>query len=133
MKKVLVADDEELIRLSIFRYLTSSGYAVDTVENGKDLVRLLERNTFDIVVTDFNMPEMNAIEVLAKIKEMGKTLPVIVTSADFSEKTIEESLSKGAFKCINKPFHMSDMLNVVNEATATSANISDSLNLQSLL
>ena len=121
MKKVLVADDEELIRLSMFRYLTASGYTVDTVKNGKDLVRFIEGNTFDIVVTDFNMPEMNAIEVLAKIKEMGKTLPVIVTSADFSEKTIEESLSKGAFKCINKPFHMSDMLNVVNEATATTS------------
>ena len=121
MKKVLVADDEELIRLSMFRYLTASGYAVDTVENGKELVRLIERDSFDIVVTDYNMPEMNALEVLTRIEEMGKRLPVIVTSADFSERSIEESISKGAFKCINKPFHMSDMLDFVKEAAAISA------------
>ena len=118
MKKVLVADDEELIRLSIFRYLTSSGYAVDTACNGKELIRLLEKEKFDIVVTDFEMPELNAIDVLVKIREMGIRLPVIVISAYFSDRTIEESLSKGAFKCINKPFHMGDMLNVVKEATA---------------
>jgi len=121
MKRVLIADDEELIRLSMYRYLTSSGYSVNTACNGKELIRQLEKETFDIVVTDFEMPEMNAIDVLVKMREMGIRLPVIVISAFFSEKTIEESLSKGAFKCINKPFHMPDMLNVVKEAAAASA------------
>lgn len=121
MKKVLVADDEELIRLSLFRYLTASGYSVDTARNGKELISLLEKEKFDIVVTDFEMPELNAIDVLITIREMGIKLPVIVISAYFSEKNIEESLAKGAFKCINKPFHMGDMLNVVKEAAATSA------------
>lgn len=65
--------------------------------------------------------EMNAFDVLVKMREMGIKLPVIVISAFFSEETIEESLPKGAFKCINKPFHMGDMLNVVKEATATFA------------
>jgi len=119
MKKILVADDEELIRMSIYRYLTSSGYTVDTACNGRELVRMLEQDKFDIVVTDLEMPELNAVEVISRMREMGLKLPVIVISAYFSEKTIEESLSKGAFKCIHKPFHMAEMLNVVKEAGAS--------------
>ena len=65
------------------------------------------------------MPELNGIEVLTKMKNMGIDLPVIVISAYFSNKLKEETISSGAFECISKPFDMDDVLDVVKKALGT--------------
>ena len=119
MIKVLVADDEELIRWSLTQTLTSSGYSVDQALNGREVISSLENNTYDVIVTDYNMPELNGIEVLAIIRSMGIHLPVIVISAYFSNKLKEETISSGAFECISKPFEMDDVLDVVKKAIGT--------------
>ena len=119
MKKILIADDEELIRWSLSQYLESNGYSVDIVFDGSEVIRKLENTNYDILVTDLNMPELNGIDVLIKLKDMGIKLPVIVISAYFSDKLKDETISNGAYECISKPFEMDDVLNVVNRALKT--------------
>ncbi len=114
--KILVADDEELIRWSLRRAFEAAGYTVDMAANGKEAIQKVEENNYDIVVTDLEMPELNGMKMLMRMREMGISLPVIVISAYLSENVIKESLHKGAFRCLDKPFQMEDVLNVVKEA-----------------
>ena len=119
MKKILIADDEELIRWSLLQFFESSGYSVDLVINGTEVIKRLENTNYDIIVTDLNMPGLNGIEILTKMKGMGINLPVIVISAYFSDKLKDETISSGAFECISKPFEMNDILNTVKKAIET--------------
>jgi CheY-like chemotaxis protein len=115
--KILVAEDDELIRWSLERFLETAGYSVDIVANGKEAIQRLEEYNYDIVVTDLNMPEVNGVELLKRMREMKIFPPVIVISAYLSEYRLEEDLYRDAFiRCINKPFQMEDILNVVKEA-----------------
>jgi DNA-binding NtrC family response regulator len=115
-KKILIADDEELIGWSLRRYFEADGYHVDMVHNGKDALHRVKNNDYDIVVTDLFMPDFSGMEVLSKMKEIGIMTPVIVTSAYFSEKIMSEIINVGAFRCINKPFQMEDVLGAIKEA-----------------
>jgi DNA-binding NtrC family response regulator len=116
--KILVVDDEELIRWSLGKYLESAGYAVDIAMNGREAIKRLEAVEYDLIVTDLNMPELGGTELLRKIKETGKSTPVIIISSLLPEKTVNEQPYENAFKYINKPFKMEDMLSVVKEAVA---------------
>jgi DNA-binding NtrC family response regulator len=116
--KILVVDDEELIRWSLGKYLESAGYAVDIAMNGREAIKRLEAVEYDLIVTDLNMPELGGTELLMKIKETGKSTPVIIISSLLPEKTVNEQPYENAFKYINKPFKMEDMLSVVKEAVA---------------
>jgi DNA-binding NtrC family response regulator len=114
--KILVVDDEELIRWSLGKYLESAGYSVDIVMNGREALERIEADEYDLVVTDLNMPELGGTELLMKIEESGKSPPVIIISSFIPEITVNEPPFKNAFKCINKPFKMEDMLSLVKEA-----------------
>ena len=119
MKKILIADDEELIRWSLSQFLESSGYSVDLALNGTEVIKRLENTNYDIIVTDLNMPGLNGIEILIKMKDMGVNLPVIVISAYFSDQLKDKTISNGAFECISKPFEMTDILTIVKKAIET--------------
>lgn len=114
--KILVVDDEKLIRWSLSKGLEGAGYAVDTAANGNDALQMVEKFKYDIVVTDLRMPGLNGIELLKKIKEMEMSLPVIFLSAYLSKEVVENAIQYGAFRCINKPFHMENIIHVVKEA-----------------
>ena len=119
MKRILIADDEDLIRWSLSQFLESSGYNVDLALNGTEVISHLKNTNYDIIVTDLNMPGLNGIEILSKMKNMGANLPVIVISAYFSDKLKDETILNGAFECISKPFEMTDVLSIVKQAIET--------------
>ncbi|MBI4825996.1 MAG: response regulator [Nitrospirae bacterium] len=122
-KKILIADDEELIVWSLRKYFEADGYHVDMVHNGSDALKSLKSNAYNIIVTDLFMPDMSGMEVLIKMKESGIRIPVIITSAYFSEKIMSDIMNEGAFKCINKPFQMEDVLGAIKEAEQFSFNL----------
>jgi DNA-binding NtrC family response regulator len=86
------------------------------VNNVKDALQTVKNNDYDILVTDLFMHDISGMEVLSKMKESGISTPVIVTSAYFSEKIMSEVINEGAFRCINKPFQMEDVLGAIKEA-----------------
>ncbi len=114
--KILVVDDEELIRWSLGKTFESAGYSADLVINGREALNKLSVTTYDIVIIDLNMPEVNGVEMLAQMKEMGIFPPVIVISAYLTENKIKDILCNNTFRCISKPFQVEDVLSVVKEA-----------------
>lgn len=80
-KKILVVDDEESIHLLYSEEFEEEGYEVYGAMSGEEGLGKLSKISPDLVILDINMPEMNGIEVLRKIKEMNPDLPVILSSA----------------------------------------------------
>lgn len=79
--RLLVVDDEENIRFLFKEELEEEGYAVDVASNGLEALDKIKHAAFDLVILDIKMPGMNGIEALNEIKNMNKSLPVILCSA----------------------------------------------------
>src|SRR3989339_1924448 len=113
---VLVIDDEQDLREMLSFTLMNEGYNVLTAANGKLGVEKAEKEDVDVVISDIKMPEMDGITVLGKIKEIKPEVEVIMATGYGTMETAIESLRKGAFDYINKPFNIDELLIVIEKA-----------------
>jgi len=108
--KILVVDDEEIIRDSLFYILDKEGYDVDKAENGKIAYEKMIATHFDLVITDIEMPFMKGTELLEKIKSLNVQTSVIVITAFGSLETAISALRNGASDYILKPIEFDELL-----------------------
>jgi two-component system response regulator PilR (NtrC family) len=108
--KILVVDDEEIIRDSIYYVLEKEGYIVEKAENGKVAYDLIVNNHFDLVITDIEMPVMKGTELLEKIKTLDVQTSVIIITAFGSLDTAISALRNGASDYILKPVEFDELL-----------------------
>ena len=80
MSKILIADDNKAIAMTLQLKLVQEGFEVKLVENGKEALSLLESEKFDLLILDLIMPELNGFGVLEALKQKNITVPVIVAS-----------------------------------------------------
>lgn len=120
MNKVLIVDDEKLVRWFIERSLLREGYETDTAANGEEALNKLEEGSYNILITDLRMPVMSGVELLKKLREEGRLPFTIVTSAYLSEEAMEKVLEAGVSKCIRKPFKIEEILDVIKSYKLTS-------------
>lgn len=107
--KVLVVDDSLPMRSVIKKTIKASGFgdtAFFDASNGQEALAVLQEEWIDIVVTDYNMPEMNGIELIQEMKkdEVTSTIPVLVITTESSQAKVAEFMEKGASGYIKKPF-----------------------------
>ncbi len=106
--KVLVVDDSKTVRTSIQDELTLDGYHVKTAEDGEDAWSLLQDENWrpDIIVTDLNMPRLDGLDLLGRIRnsENLNKIPVVVASSDSDRSTIMKTVQAGAVSYLTKPF-----------------------------
>ncbi len=115
MKKVLVIDDEAIVRTSSKRTLAPEGFDVRLAESGKAGIELLEKEPFDVILLDLKMPDMSGIEVLKVIMERWPDTKVIIVTGYSTVDTAVEALRLGAFNHIEKPFTPDSLLAAVQE------------------
>jgi DNA-binding NtrC family response regulator len=108
--RILVADDEEIIRDSLRFILEKEEYTVETAQNGQEALKKVEEEPFDIVITDLEMPEMKGIELLEKVQSITPEAFVIIITAYASIETAIAALRKGASDYIIKPLEFEDIL-----------------------
>jgi CheY-like chemotaxis protein/anti-sigma regulatory factor (Ser/Thr protein kinase) len=114
---ILVAEDDDRIRALIQRFLSGAGYAVTACENGLLAWQAFEADgSFQAVLTDVNMPEMDGEELLRRIKGRAPGMPVVVLTARNDPQLITELYKGDAFRYLAKPFSRDDLLNVVAAA-----------------
>jgi two-component system response regulator AtoC len=107
---VLAVDDAEGIRTYLAHLLELKGYEVDTAEDGRAAIALLEGGAApDVVILDVMMPGLNGIETLAKIRELEPETPVVMLSVVGKASTIVEAMKLGAVDYLNKPFEEEEL------------------------
>lgn len=104
IEKILLVDDEPLIRRFLAEALSRKKYDVTLAENGKQAFALLKENTYDLVLTDMKMPDCTGLEVLQKVKEYSPQSAMIVMTAFGTIENAIEAMKLGAFQYILKPF-----------------------------
>jgi DNA-binding response OmpR family regulator len=105
MPDILLIEDDDVLLKALARFLEKEGFSVKTCANGKEGLEQLDRNTFDLVITDINMPYANGFEVMSRIKsqERHQGMPVIVITSMSSEAAITQCYQIGANDFIRKP------------------------------
>lgn len=112
MQKILVADDEEDIRLIIKFALEDKGYKVITVSDGAEAVAIADKEKIDLIILDAAMPKMDGYEACKKLKKDAKTkdIPVVFLTAIDLQKDKLKSRRLGAVKFIAKPFEIEALI-----------------------
>ena len=105
---LLIVDDDEFSRDLLSRRLSKEGYTVATAENGKKALTLLEHETFDLILLDIMMPEIDGIETLQRIRSSPvlREIPVMMVTALNSRNDVCQCIELGANDYISKPFDM---------------------------
>ncbi|WP_026841771.1 sigma-54-dependent transcriptional regulator [Citrifermentans bremense] len=118
--KIMVVDDEHLIRWSLEQNLKKQGYEVVTAGTGEDALRLAREEQPDLVLLDYHLPGINGLEVLQRIKELDEDILVIMVTAQGGLETAVNTMRHGAYDYINKPFNLDEMALVIRKALETS-------------
>ncbi|MDI6780438.1 MAG: sigma-54 dependent transcriptional regulator [Bacteroidota bacterium] len=111
--RILIVDDENLIRESLAFVLRKENYDVDEAENGAVAFKKVKTTSFDIVITDIEMPELKGVELLQKIREVSPQTFVIMITAYGSLETAIAALRNGAYDYILKPLEFDELLHRV--------------------
>lgn len=119
-KKVLVVDDDPQVCLLLTKLLGSNGFAVAIADDGVDGLEKLERERFDLILTDVWMPRMNGLDLLARVRSRPSAPPVVVMTAYDTPDTILRAFKDHACRYISKPFDPQLLLDSVLEALAAS-------------
>ena len=109
-KKILVVDDEEILRTMIRDVLRMEGFPVEIAASGEDALQMMTEETFDMVITDNNMPGIQGLELLADIRGRDKKLPVIIMTAYGSIDVSMRAHELGASGYLLKPFDDIDVI-----------------------
>jgi two-component system response regulator AtoC len=103
MRKVIIIDDDESTRESLLTYLNEQGYETYSAEGGIKGIEIVKKINPDIVISDVNMPDMNGLDVLEKIKEMDELIQVIIITAFDDMNSTITAMQRGAYDYLEKP------------------------------
>ncbi len=103
-KKILVVEDNPMVVKSLEFKLKKDGYEVIVSEEGRDAMRQIDQNSFDLVLTDLMLPFVSGVELIDYIRKKSPQLPIIVLSTSTQEDIITEAFTMGVDDFITKPF-----------------------------
>ena len=115
--KILIIDDERSIRNSLKEILVDEGYDVDLAENGAQGCEMADKEKYSVIFCDIKMPEMDGLEVLEKLHQMGVDAAIVMISGHGDINVAVECIKKGAFDFIPKPLDLNRILITIKNAT----------------
>ena len=126
--RVLIVEDEKLIRWSLRQRFDEEGYIADEAETGKQALAMIRENIYDLVTLDYKLPDMTGLEVLDEIRRQDRDLVVIMITAFSNVEDAVSAMRLGAFDYISKPFKMDELMLVIErglEATRLKRQVRD--------
>ena len=122
MAHILLVEDSPEVSMSVREILESAGHTIEDAATGKEALECLSNNSFDAIVSDIWMPEMDGIALLKEIRGMNNNVPVVVISGGAPNApltyTAPLAATFGANTVIYKPFEKDELLNAINAALA---------------
>jgi CheY-like chemotaxis protein len=110
--KILVADDDPIIRKLLCDVLTDDGHKVSAVTNGAQAVKEAQREKFELFFSDVHMPVMNGLETLRIMRSVVPQLMVVMMDS-YPDQLVKQAESEGALTCIHKPFDLKEIREVI--------------------
>ncbi len=117
--RILIVEDERLIRWSLRQKFEGLGFQVTEVENGSSALRALDAGVFDLIMLDYRLPDLTGLEILTRIRETDRDVVVIMMTAFSTIESAVDAMKLGAYDYITKPFEMDQLLRTVNKALET--------------
>src|ERR1035437_8744343 len=114
---ILIVDDEESVRDSLYNWFIEDGFRVECAENARKALTILESDEFDIILADIKMPGMDGLEMLKRIKSIKPDSIVIIMTAFATVDTAVKALKDGAYDYVTKPFDPDDLTHLIRNAT----------------
>jgi two-component system response regulator HydG len=114
--KILVVDDEQSHRTMLKAVLTKEGYDIYEADDGVSAVKAVENESFDLVLMDIRMTDMDGIEAMGEIKKTSPSIPIIMMTAYASVKTAVEALKSGAYDYLTKPLDIDELKILIKKA-----------------
>lgn len=109
MIRILLAEDDQAMRTYLSRALQNAGYVVSAVDRGTDALELLKRESFDLLLSDIVMPEMDGIELAQRCNEVSPGTKVMFITG-FAAVTLRASREAPQARVLSKPFHLRDLV-----------------------
>ena len=122
-KTLIIAEDDESIRLVTSRYLQDLGYEIFMATNLKELWKLIESNKGDVLITDVMLPDGELFDILPQIVEYRENLPIIVVSAKNNLQTAISATKQGAYEYLPKPFDLDELQKLIKKALESKQNL----------
>jgi two-component system response regulator AtoC len=119
--RVLIVEDEKLIRWSIKSRLEEKGYIVSEVDSGKKAFDLLEEEDFDLMLLDFRLPDTTGLEILRRVRQEAPETSVVMMTAYGTVESAVEAMKLGAFDYLTKPVNLDELTVIVNKALETTS------------
>ena len=114
--RILIVDDDEVVRLSHLRSLTGAHYNVEAAWNGTEALRAMGQQPFDVILLDLRMPGMDGMSVLRAIKERWPESEVVIITGFASLETVKEAVQLGACDYLSKPVGPDEVIHAANGA-----------------
>jgi DNA-binding NtrC family response regulator len=130
---ILLVDDEEPIRAALLLLLKNADYQISGCGSGKEAVRHLEKEQFDIVITDLFLPDITGIDILKKAKELSHAIEVILITGHASAETAVRAMKEGAFDYITKPLNIEELRVIISKAIEKQQILSENISLKKQL
>jgi len=116
MHRVLVVDDDKVLQDSVKQALEYHHFYVDVADNGLEAVNAVNRETYDLVVMDVNMPELDGLEALKQMKQMDPSLTVLILTAYSNVSDAVKAVKEGAFNYLEKPITSENLVALIKRA-----------------
>lgn len=113
--KILVVEDNPATRELLRELLSQEGYMVKVAQNGKEALRRVRKDNFDLVLTDVKMPRMNGIQLLKELQKIVPDIKVIIITATADSEIAVKAMKFGAYDYITKPFCLDSILQKVKK------------------
>src|SRR5690606_31280970 len=116
MPNILCVDSDPVSTSVLSDFLSKKGYNVVTASSGNDALNKIKKGAFDLVISDFRLPDKGGIEFIRSIKSLGQKLPIIIVTSYADVRSVVRSIKQGAFDYVAKPIVTDELLDSVERA-----------------
>lgn len=114
MKKILIADDSSTMRLFVRMFMRNlSGVSLTEASDGFDALEKIKGESFDLIITDINMPRMDGLQLIENIRTLGLEIPIVILTTCGEDKDVETGLRLGANDYVTKPVTRHNFTNII--------------------
>jgi CheY-like chemotaxis protein len=112
--KILVADDDPVIRKLLCQVFSEDGHKVSPATNGAQVIEKVQKEDFELLLLDVHMPVMDGLETLRNMRSMFPNLPVVMMDS-YPDQLVRQAENEGALTCIHKPFDLNEIREIVEK------------------